>query len=515
MSGTASEVLIVGAGPTGLVLALWLHRLGVKVRIIDRTAQAGTTSRALVVHARTLELYRQVDLADEVLARGLRFSAINMWVRGRQVAHAELGDMGRGLTPFPYLIILPQDEHEQLLIARLAALGVRVERNTELLGFDDRGDRVVARLRAPDGGDRTWEGAYLAGCDGAHSKVRETLGLEFPGGTYQRVFYVADVAASGPVANHELHLALDDAEFTAVFPLKGPNARLIGTIQVASEEQREALTFADVSPRAAERLRLQVDQVNWFSTYRVHHRVADRWRRGRAFLLGDAAHIHSPVGGQGMNTGIGDAVNLSWKLAAVVRGRAGDGLLDSYEPERIAFARRLVATTDRAFTLVTRNGPLARAVRMGLVPRVLPPLTARERVRRFMFRVVSQTQLHYRGSPLSQGQAGAIAGGDRLPWIAPAPPGPDNFAPLQTLDWQLHVYGQPRPDLAAAATARGLSLHTFPAEAIGTTGLARDAAYLVRPDGYVALADPDGSARALQSYLDAHGLGAAAAASPT
>jgi 2-polyprenyl-6-methoxyphenol hydroxylase-like FAD-dependent oxidoreductase len=509
MADASSEVLIVGAGPTGLVLALWLHRLGVKVRIIDRAAEAGTTSRALVVHARTLELYRQVDLADEVLARGLRFSALNLWVKGQQAAHADLGDMGRGLTPFPYMVILPQDEHEQMLIARLAALGVRVERSTELLGFEDRGDRVVARLRAPDGGERSWEGAYLAGCDGAHSKVREGLGLEFPGGTYQRVFYVADVAAAGAVANHELHLALDDADFLAVFPLKGPHARLIGTIQVESEEQRQRLTFADVSPRAVERLQLSVERVNWFSTYRVHHRVADRWRSGRAFLLGDAAHIHSPVGGQGMNTGIGDAVNLSWKLATVVRGRADAGLLDSYEPERIAFARRLVATTDRAFTLVTRNGPLARAVRLGLVPRLLPPLAARERVRRFMFRVVSQTQLHYRGGPLSQGQAGAIAGGDRLPWIPP--PGPDNFAPLAALDWQLHVYGQPRPELASAARARGLALHTFPAASVGSTGLAPEAAYLLRPDGYVALADPEGSARTLEGYLDAQGLAGAPA----
>jgi hypothetical protein len=259
-----------------------------------------------------------------------------------------------------------------------------------------------------------------------------------------------------------------------------------------------------VGPRATARLGVTVQRVNWFSTYRVHHRVADRWRRGRAFLLGDAAHIHSPVGGQGMNTGIGDAVNLAWKLAAVLGGRVDERLLDSYESERIAFARRLVATTDRAFTFVTRDGPIARAVRLGLVPRVVPRLTGRDDVRRFMFRVVSQTQLHYRNSPLSDGRAGSVHGGDRLPWL---PLGAaDNFTALQSLDWQLHVYGQPRPELSAAAAERGLPLHTFPAADLGNTGLQRDAAYLIRPDGYVALADPAGSANTLARYLETRGL---------
>ena len=328
--------------------------------------------------------------------------------------------------------------------------------------------------------------------------------MGFPGGTYERVFFVADVAVSGPVANHELHVALDQADFVAVFPLKGPNARVIGTVQMESEEQRRALTFGDVSPRAVARLGMKIERVNWFSTYRVHHRVADSWRRGRAFLLGDAAHIHSPVGGQGMNTGIGDAVNLAWKLAAVLQRRADERLLDTYETERIAFARRLVATTDRAFTFATRDGPLARGVRLGVVPRVLPRLAERRSVRRFMFRVLSQTQLHYRHSELSAGRAGSVEGGDRLPWLPL--PGGDNFAPLSALEWQLHVYGQPRPELVDVAAARGLPLHSFEVADLGATGLLRGAAYLIRPDGYVALADAEGSAATLDRYLEARGL---------
>ena len=196
--------------------------------------------------------------------------------------------------------------------------------------------------------------------------------IGFPGGTYDHLFYVADVDARGPAMNGELHVALDETDFLAVFPLKDDGrARLIGTVRDGRRAQHDEPVWNDVSQRVIEWMRIDVERVNWFSTYRVHHRVADRFREGRAFLLGDAAHIHSPVGGQGMNTGIGDAVNLAWKLAAVLQGRADASLLDSYEPERIAFARRLVATTDRAFTGVTSDGALARRVRLNVVPPLL------------------------------------------------------------------------------------------------------------------------------------------------
>src|SRR5262249_29471915 len=188
----------------------------------------------------------------------------------------------------------------------------------------------------------------------AHSAVREGLRIGFPGGTYNHLFYVADVDARGPVMNGELHGALDETDFLIVFPLEDDrHARLIGTVRTGDGDRRDGLTWNDVSQRVIESMRIDVERVRWFSTYRVHHRVADRFREGRAFIAGDAAHIHSPVGGQGMNTGIGDAVNLAWKIADVVHARAHPSMLDSYEPERIAFARRLVATTDRVFTGVT------------------------------------------------------------------------------------------------------------------------------------------------------------------
>jgi 2-polyprenyl-6-methoxyphenol hydroxylase-like FAD-dependent oxidoreductase len=508
-----TEVLIVGAGPTGLVLALWLTRLGVRVRIVDKTGEPGTTSRAVAVQARTLELYSQIGLADAVVDRGRNVAAANLWVSGKKVARAMFGDMGAGLSPFPYALIYPQDEHERLLIDRLAEAGVQVERTTELLGTEDAPGHMLARLRRPDGTQATCGAAYIAGCDGARSTVREALGIGFPGGTYAHLFYVADVEASGATMNGEIHVGLDTSDFLAVFPLKDEGrARLVGTVQ-EGEHQLDNLSWNDVSQRVIEWMRIDVANVNWFSTYHVHHRVADHFRKGRAFLLGDAAHIHSPVGGQGMNTGIGDAVNLAWKLAAVLRGRANASLLDSYEPERIAFARRLVATTDRAFTGVTSSRPIARRVRLNVVPLLIPLLFAFRTVRRLMFRTVSQTSLNYRGSSLSEGRAGAVRGGDRLPWVKADLNGVgDNFAPLTSLDWQVHVYGDAAPEIQTVCDGRKLPLHVFPwRPETGRTGLRRNAVYLVRPDGYVALADAKGSATAVASYFDARNLTAARA----
>ncbi|MDT9646367.1 FAD-dependent oxidoreductase, partial [Pseudomonas sp. JV245A] len=336
-----SDVLIIGAGPTGLVLALWLRRQGVKVRIIDKTPGPGTTSRALAVQARTLELYRQLDLTRAIVERGHHVPAVNLWVKGERAAHLPFKAIGEDLTPYPFLQIFPQDEHEQLLIERLALQGVEVERNTELLAFTDHGHLINARLRGPDGREEHCQAFYLAGCDGARSTVRKTLGTGFPGGTYQQVFYVADVQASGPSIDGQLHVDLDDADFLAVFPLaQSGRARLIGTVRDERAEHPENLRFEDVSQRAMRQLKVEVAQVNWFSTYKVHHRVAEQFRTGRVFLLGDAAHVHSPAGGQGMNTGIGDAINLAWKLAAVLSGKSAERLLETYATERMEFARR-------------------------------------------------------------------------------------------------------------------------------------------------------------------------------
>ena len=502
-----SDVLVVGAGPTGLALALWLVRLGIKVRIIDKAPEPGATSRALVVHARTLEYYRQLGIADDVLARGVKFTAANIWVRGRQVGRIPFGDIGVGISAFPYMLIFPQDEHERLLIAHLEALGVTVDRRAEMVQLEQAGDGITAVIRRPGQADEQCYANYLTGCDGAHSRVRELLGIGFPGGTYEHLFYVADLASHGPAVNGEFHIAFDDADFLGVFPMKGDaRARLIGSIRDEAVGRRNGggLTWDDVGHHVIERMRLGVERVNWFSTYHVHHRVAAHFQRGRAFLLGDAAHVHSPVGGQGMNTGIGDASNLAWKLAAAVRDGRAARMLDSYEPERIAFARRLVATTDRAFTIVTRRGGIARYVRVYLAPHVVPKLLAPPAARRYAFRTLSQTAIEYRESPLSTGAAGHVRAGDRLPWVQLGTPSRDNYESLSRLDWQVHVYGTPASDLRGECETRRLTLCELPwAPALERSGLARDAIYLVRPDGHVAFAGGTADTPRLRSYLDA------------
>ncbi|HEY6455235.1 MAG TPA: FAD-dependent monooxygenase [Steroidobacteraceae bacterium] len=499
-----SDVLIIGAGPTGLVLALWLAKFGVAVRIIDRTAGPGTTSRALAVQARTLELYRQLDLTDAVLGRGHKVPGINLWARGRRAARVSFETIAANLSPYgPF--VFPQDQHERLLIERLAAAGVTVERNTELLRFSSAPEGVSAILRGPDGQEDSCQASYLAACDGARSIVRQGIGAGFPGGTYDQLFYVADVDAAGPALDGELHIDLDEADFLAVFPLKGQGrARLIGTVRGDRAAHPQKLRFEDVSGRAIEHMKVQIRTVNWFSTYHVHHRVANRFRRGRVFLLGDAAHIHSPAGGQGMNTGIGDAINLAWKLRSVLLHPASDSLLDTYEAERRPFALMLVATTDRGFTLATAEGRVAAFIRMRILPSVVPALFKFDAVRTFLYRAVSQLVIDYRESEISRGSAGRIHGGDRLPWAKTSRS--DNFDTLATPQWQLHVYGSVSVGLAAWCASR-VVVHSFewePAHAVA--GFARDAMYLIRPDAYVALAVKEQDPARIERYLTQHRL---------
>ena len=408
------------------------------------------------------------------------------------------------------MLIFPQDQHERLLLERLAAWGVTVERGVTLTGLEARPDRVVAHLTHADGHGERCEAEYLAGCDGARSAVRRALDIDFGGGTYGRLFYVADAEASGRAADRQLHVALDSADFVAIFPLASDgHVRLIGSVLPAAAARGGTLGWHDVSAHALGRMPLDVKEVRWFSTYHVHHRVADHFRRGRVFLLGDAAHVHSPVGGQGMNTGIGDAVNLAWKLAAVLSDAAPAALLDSYEPERIGFARRLVATTDRLFQLIARDGGLAGTVRTRLVPPLLGALLPRRAVRRFMFRTVSQIEITYREGALASGRTGKLQAGDRMPFVpvAAGADAPDNMQPLPAPGWHLQLHGQLPDALRAAAAAEALPvrLHSWtPAAQIA--GLARDAAYLVRPDGYIAWCDPRPAAEGLTKYLRTHGM---------
>jgi hypothetical protein len=296
-----------------------------------------------------------------------------------------------------------------------------------------------------------------------------------------------------------LHVDLDEADFLAVFPLAGQGrARLVGTVRGERAERVDTLRFDDVKNRAIANLKVKVERTNWFSTYHVHHRVAERFRNGRAFLLSDAAHIHSPAGGQGMNTGIGDAINLAWKLKTALDGRGPDALLDSYENERIAFARRLVKTTDQAFTIATVQGGFADLIRLWIAPVVIPAALSFEALREWAFRTVSQVGVNFRHSTLSEGKAGEVHGGDRLPWAVWT----------TTKRWPNRSGRRnASPELSYWSTERRLPLHVFSwAAEYARAGLMENAVYLIRPDTYVGLADPTGPPSAIERYLAARGL---------
>ncbi len=484
-------ILVVGAGPTGLVLALWLAKKGVPVRIIDKNSGPGLQSRAMVVQARTLELYRQLGIADEVIASGLKAQVIHLKEGAREVATLNFGDIGDGISPYPFALTFPQDDHEKLLARHLATEGVKVEWNTELHDFAETTEGVRVNINSG-----TIEASYLCGCDGARSTVRQQLQLGFPGGTYDNVFFVADVEAPNEtVAENGFNMCLTDDGFVIVFPIRSTgHFRLIGLLP-ESLRDRTDVQSEDIRDHVRQVVGVEVSAVSWFSTYHVHHRVADHFRKGRVFLAGDAGHIHSPAGGQGMNTGIGDAINVAWKLADVSSG-ANPSILDSYEVERIAFARSLVASTDRLFNVMVGRGAGSHLARE-LLPHVAPFMLGFTGVRRAMFGLVSQVRIQYHESMLSAGAAGDIRGGDRLPWVENA----DNFAPLTSMDWQVHVYGETDPALTEGAKHLGVPVHTFPWTAqMSEVGFEQNAMYLVRPDGYVALADLKQDVSVLEDY---------------
>ena len=421
------------------------------------------------------------------------------WIRsnGKAVARIKLGEIGRGLSPYPFVLSYPQDDHERLLVEQLHALGGEVEWNTELTTLSQSPDAVQTVISAP-AGDIQDDFSYVCGCDGGRSTVRHQLGIDFSGGTYEQRFFVADVAAHGDAANGEVNLCFGPNVFCAVFPVRSTgHCRVIGILPAETSDKND-LTYDDMRPIIARLSRLSVDSVQWFSTYQVHHRVAERFARGRVFLAGDAAHVHSPAGGQGMNTGVGDAVNLAWKLAAVLAQGIDPELLDTYEAERIRFARLLVGSTDLAFTSIV-TGWRGRMMRTIVFPLLAPVATRFKAFRRLVFRTLSQTRIEYRHSPLSVGRCAGVLPGDRLPWVADL----DNFAPLQSCAWQAHVYGDIDPALAQLLQVMSTPIHRFPwTPAAQHAQLQRDAVYMVRPDGYIGCVQSAGGEDVLTPYLE-------------
>ncbi|HLX82041.1 MAG TPA: FAD-dependent monooxygenase, partial [Burkholderiales bacterium] len=403
-----TDVLIIGAGPTGLMLANQLARRGVRAMIIDRHPGPSLQTRALGVQARTLEIYAQLGIAGRAIELGRIGNGANLWANGRRMAQVPFGETGRGVTPYPYILILGQDDNERLMGERLRDWGAAVQWDTELVGLAQAPDHAAATLRQRDGTTRAIRAAWVAGCDGARSAVRELSGIGFPGAPYEHVFFVADTEVTGGMVPDEVNVYLWRRGFHLLFPMRGTDHwRIVGILPEALNDRKD-VGFDDVLPsvRGEAGAGFAFKKCTWFSTYRIHHRSASRFRDRRCFLLGDAAHIHSPVGAQGMNTGLQDAYNLGWKLALVSDGKADARLLDSYEEERIPVARRLLETTDRGFRLIVADNWLAGLLRTQVLARLASFAMGMELVRRFAFRTVSQVGIQYRKSTLSQSLVG-------------------------------------------------------------------------------------------------------------
>ena len=478
LPAAGTDVLVVGAGPTGLMAGLVLTRRGVPVVVVDQKEGPTRESRALAVQARTMEIYDQLGLADQVLTGA--YPALQMQIgTDPPLGGISIARLQRGETRFPGMQIFEQSANEQLLSRSLAAAGTDVLWRHRLIDLiDDAGQtqgQVMALLDGPEGLVRV-RARWCIGADGARSAVRRELDIPFEGVTDDATFWVADLRGVRGLPDNSMAARFGDATFAVAFPL-GPagHTRLVALAPRDDIGQQEALAAARAD------LGLTYDGVDWFSSYRVHHRVATVFRKGSIFLAGDAGHVHSPVGGQGMNTGLQDAHNLALLLADVRQGRLGTAALDRYEQERRPVAVMLVKVTDRLFGFVGRRNRRTALLRrrVSAIGAHLAPRLLSTRFGRRIGGYLGQYRIRYHFAA-KKGPAPAWAAdpavGLRLP------PVPGNHVPLRTLAWQVHTYGTQaaRPDLPAWIEGP----HHFPADPKGRLQAGR--LYLIRPDGYIA-----------------------------
>jgi 2-polyprenyl-6-methoxyphenol hydroxylase-like FAD-dependent oxidoreductase len=530
------DVLIVGAGPTGLSLATQLQLFGARFRIIDRQLDRGRESRALGVQARTLELLQTLDLGERLAARGNTGTRVKLHLEGRAVATASLGDIGAVDTRFPYILFVSQAETESVFHEYLHTAGVVVERGVELVSFEPGNVGVQCRLQQ-DGREEHLHTRFLIGCDGAHSTVRKQSGIAFEGGSYPQDFALGDIEADGPLEPGAINSFVGAGGVAMFFPLGRPTTWRV----IAMNADTAALSPASsaiagdmmltelqalVNPPTSSTVRLR--DPAWLTRFHLHHRQTARYRLGNVFLAGDAAHIHSPVGAQGMNTGIQDSWNLGWKLALVARGLAAERLLDTYEDERYPVGQFLLRYTDRLFSTFTRGlsgGPVATWARRAIVPHVVPRILGSRTVRRTAFAFVSELGIRYRRSPaVVEGSPGLAQGpraGDRLPdaevrmngqatWLQQALAGPHLALLLCGDDRQwdprelerLHErYGRVMTTYRLGPVGSAATLIDEKGDASSRLGVREAAQYLIRPDGYIAFRSAARTFEPIERYL--------------
>ena len=505
----ALPILIAGAGPSGLLLAIWLTHFGVAHRIVDSNATTGTESRALIVHARSLEFYDQLGFADQLVEAGSKLETVRIRYKGQEKACIQTGSAGQGESKFPFALCLGQDAHEAFLLKELERRGGKVEWNSRVMKVEDKGEWVEVVI-AKDGSSEFVQALYVAGCDGAHSIVRREAGIDMQGSTYPRRSFVADVHGVGSAfdTHGSMTMCISPKDYCLVIRTKGDSARLVG---FTPDERGADVTFEDCLPGIQGATGgVTINKVDWFSHYTVHCRHADTFRKGRTFIFGDAAHLHSPVGGQGMNTGLGDVTNFAWKFATFLK-TGNEALLDTYDTERSAFARLLVRTTDRAFTTLTGKTNLSQMLRTFVMPTVIPLVLKVVDPAPTLYARTSQLAIAYPKSPLSVNTkvGGKVKAGDRLPFVEDADDKTDrrgNHKPLDGKDWQIHVYGDVATN-AAELDQLPVVLHVYSWNAsLKAKGLVKDAIYLIRPDGYIAMASgklPSG----VKEYMDKWGVG--------
>ncbi|MDB5019596.1 MAG: FAD-dependent oxidoreductase [Pedobacter sp.] len=510
-----AAVIIIGAGPTGLMAACQLGRYGISAVVVDSKAGPTVQSRALLVTARSLEIYDQMGVAETVVSDGTHVEEASIFTQGTEKLNFQIGAVGQGLTDFPYMHVYEQSKNEQLLYDVLSGQGNLVMWDTEFTGLEQDKDGVSVHLikHLPKEHTLTLRAKYVIGCDGASSKIRQILNCKFEGGTYNHKFFVADVKTNLHQTPGKLILSLAKTHFCAFFPMQGDNNyRVLGTMGKANRLEQD-ITFSDVEPDIQSALGkpIVIDQVNWFSTYRLHHRCVDKFRVGNCFLAGDSAHIHSPAGGQGMNTGLQDAYNLTWKLAMIFAGLASEKLLDTYHEERYPFAKWLMKFTDRAFGIVTTNNYIISRIRIYLGPYILRWFISRPNNGKKMFRTVSQIWYNYRSSSLSvqlTGKKLKFSAGDRFPYVHTPIEGKmlSCYHLFREAKFHLVVIGKTDSDeesnLIPERLKGFIKLVSLPITSAWMLLGVKDSLYiLVRPDNYIGLLADSLDTNTLENYF--------------